>query len=310
MFATIITGASGFIGSHVVREAARQGTDLTLMSHRRPLAPHGAAAARVVRADLTRPETLRGACEGMDVLLHCASQIGGSADANEAVNARGTAALVAEAQRAGVSRIVYLSTASVYGRGVFQGARPEQLTRRPGSPTSRTRAAAEDAVLAAGGIVLRPHLVYGEGDTWVVPGLVRLLRALQGGAEGWRSRMSAIAAPELAQLLLGVGFAPAGSLTASVYHAAHPRPVSAAMLLRAVAACAALPRAPGELTVAQARERLAGEGWARHGIDMLATDHWYDSAPLWADLKRVPGPAFEEDFPRMRGWYRELVQAA
>ncbi|MBT2443400.1 NAD-dependent epimerase/dehydratase family protein [Streptomyces sp. ISL-36] len=310
MFATIITGASGFIGSHVVREAARQGMDLTLMSHRRPLAPRGPAAARVVRADLTRPDSLRGACEGMDVLLHCASQIGGTADANEAVNARGTAALVAEAQRAGVSRIVYLSTASVYGRGVFRCARPEQLTRRPGSPTSRSRAAAEDIVLAAGGIVLRPHLVYGEGDTWVVPALVRLLRALQGGAVGWSSRMSAIAAPELAQLLLGVAFAPADSLTASVYHAAHPRPVTAAALLGAVAACAALPGARRELTLAQARERLAEDDWAVHGLDMLATDHWYDSAPLWTDLNRVPGPGFEEDFPRTRGWYRELVRAA
>ncbi|MFE2286526.1 NAD-dependent epimerase/dehydratase family protein [Streptomyces sp. NPDC059443] len=333
MLTTMITGGGGFIGSHVMREARRQGAALTVMSHRRQLAEPGLIArsaplirsapagrsapplrsappARVFRADLADPSTLRGVCEGVGVLLHCASQIGGTPEANEAVNARGTAALVAEAQRAGVSRIVYVSTASVYGRGSFRGALPEQLTRSPGSPTSRTRAAAEDAVLAAGGIVLRPHLVYGRGDTTMMPGVVRLLRTLPGGVTGWSARMSVISASELASLLVAVGSAPAGSLTSSVYHAAHPRPVTAAELLGAAARCAGLPRVPGELTVAQARAHLEGDAYATHAIDMLATDHWFDGSPLWADLRRVPGPGFQEGFPGMREWYEDLVPAA
>ncbi|MFE3993934.1 NAD-dependent epimerase/dehydratase family protein [Streptomyces goshikiensis] len=337
----MITGAAGFIGGHVAREAERRGgLTLRLMSHRRPptataatataptaTAPTATAAAdpatagpgsgagagvpgrRTVRADLSDPGSLRGVCEGVDVLLHCASQIGGTPEANEAVNARGTAALMAEARRAGVSRVVYLSTASVYGRGAFRAARPEDLVRNPGSPTSGSRAHAEDAVLAAGGVVLRPHLVLGDGDRWVVPGLARILRALPGTVEGWAARTSVITAHDLARLLLGAGLAPAGDLTASVYHAAHPVPVTVRTLLGAVAAVAgpAADPAAEDLTAVRARELLAARGIAAQGLDMLTSDHWFDSDPVWRDLRCTPGPDFEAAFKELAEGYRRAL---
>lgn len=306
----LITGAGGFVGAHVTREAAGLGGRLTLASHRRtPRAP-GLDRARIVRADLADPDSLRGLCDGADVLLHCASQIGGSAEANEAVNARGTAALVADAQRAGVSRIVYLSTASVYGRGIFCRALPEQLPCRPLSPTSRTRAEAEDAVLAAGGIVVRPYLVYGPGDVWVVPGLRRLLRTLPGTPAGWEARLSVIAVAELAALLVGIGLAPRERLSSPVYHAAYPEPVTACELLRAVAAGMSLPPARCSVGLAQARALPTENGAATRALDMLATDHWFDSTPLWADLGRAPGSGWDADAARMNEWYPDLRAAA
>lgn len=325
----MITGAAGFIGGHVAREAERRGgLSLRLMSHRRP--PAGAAGAgpgpdpgaavpghRTVRADLSDPGSLRGVCEGVDVLLHCASQIGGTPEANETVNARGTAALMAEARRAGVSRVVYLSTASVYGRGAFRAARPEDLVRNPGSPTSGSRAHAEDAVLAAGGVVLRPHLVLGDGDRWVVPGLARILRALPGSVEGWAARTSVITAHDLARLLLGAGLAPAGDLTASVYHAAHPVPVTVRTLLSAVAAVAGQAADPAagpaagpaaeDLTAVRARELLAARGIPGQGLDMLTSDHWFDSDPVWRDLRCTPGPDFEAAFKELAESYRRAL---
>ncbi|MET7976805.1 NAD-dependent epimerase/dehydratase family protein [Streptomyces mirabilis] len=313
----LITGAAGFVGGHVTREAARYRADLRLMSHRSPLlgsgpptqeGPAGHDGARVVRADLTDPASLRGVCDGVDVLIHCASRIGGGVEANEAVNARGTAALVEEARRAGVARIVQLSTASVYGRGTFRGARPEELRRNPGSPTSRTRAAAEDTVLAAGGVVLRPHLVYGEGDRWVVPGLTRMLRVLPGTVEGWPARSSVIAVPELAALLVATALAPAADLTASVYHATHPEPLPVDTLLRAVAECTGADRPDRELTVDRARAVLAENGVPPSGLDMFTTDHVFDSTPLWSDLRRAPGAGFDTDFPLAAPWYRKALR--
>ncbi|MCX4610338.1 NAD(P)-dependent oxidoreductase [Streptomyces mirabilis] len=319
----LITGAAGFVGGHVTREAARYRADLRLMSHRSPLLgsgpptqegpppqgrPAGQDGARVVRADLTDPASLRGVCDGVDVLIHCASQIGGGVEANEAVNARGTAALVEEARRAGVARIVQLSTASVYGRGTFRGDRPEELRRNPGSPTSRTRAAAEDTVLAAGGVVLRPHLVYGEGDRWVVPGLTRMLRVLPGTVEGWPARSSAIAVPELAALLVATALAPAADLTASVYHATHPEPLPVDTLLRAVAECTGADWPDRELTVDRARAVLAEHGVPPSGLDMFTTDHVFDSTPLWSDLRRAPGAGFDTDFPLAAPWYRKTLR--
>ncbi|MGW2013553.1 NAD-dependent epimerase/dehydratase family protein [Streptomyces sp. NPDC001927] len=311
MKTVMIAGAAGFAGRHVAAEAARQGAALVLMSHRRTPDRPGAGPVRFVRADLAEPDSLRGACDGVDVLLHCASLIGGTPEDNHTVNARGTAALVAEAQRAGVSRLVHLSTASVYGRGTFRGARPEELERSPGSPTSRSRAAAEDAVLAAGGIVLRPYLVYGRGDDWVVPGLARLLRALPGGTSSWDARLSVISVAELAALMVGVGLAPAARLSAPVYHAALPAPVQASELLRAVAGVAGLAPTLPELSPAQARDLLREDPEASRALAMVTTDHWFDSTPIWTDLGRsAPGTAQDAHFPRMRAWYAEPAECA
>ncbi|MEU9168960.1 NAD-dependent epimerase/dehydratase family protein [Streptomyces sp. NPDC048420] len=305
MSVVMLTGASGFVGRHVAREAERRPVELRVMSHRKPVAARGAA---VVPADLGRPDSLRGVCEGVDVLVHCAAQIGGTEEANEAVNARGTTALVAEAQRAGVSRIVLLSTASVYGRGVFRGDRPDELVRNPGSATSRTRAVAEDAVLSAGGVVLRPHLIYGEGDTWVGPGLADSLRVLAGSVAGWPSRMSVISVRELATLVVDTALAPACALTARVYHAAHPVPVTAERLLRAVAECAAIPWPQKEISLVEAREALTRHGRSTTALDMLTTDHFFDSIPLWNDLRRVPDGDFDAGFSHAVPWYRQITQ--
>ncbi|MFE9555895.1 NAD-dependent epimerase/dehydratase family protein [Streptomyces sp. NPDC006692] len=305
----MITGAGGFIGRRVTRQARSLGLPLRLLAHRSPVAA-GAPHVHSVSADLAEPGSLHGLCEGVDILLHCASRIGGDAQDCEAVNARGTAALMAEAGRAGVSRVVYLSTASVYGRGTFRRARPEDLGRAPVSVTSRTRAAAEDAVLAAGGTVLRPHLVYGAGDRWVAPTLARLLRTLPGTVEGWPALVSAIAVDDLARAVVASGLAPAERLTASVYHANHPLPVPWHALLKAVAATAGVPWPTADLSYPQACAVLAERGRSAHDLDMMVTDHWFDSEPLWADLGCDAGPGFEERFPEHTSWYRELLHAA
>lgn len=304
----VITGAGGFIGRHVVREAERRGLTLRLTAHRSQVGA-GAPGTTVVPADLTDPASLRGLCDGADALLHCASQIGGPDALCEAVNARGTAALVAEARRAGVARIVHLSTAAVYGRGTFRRARPQDLDRAPVSVTSRTRAVGEDAVLAAGGTVVRPHLVYGEGDTRVGPALARLLRGLPGTVEGWRARVSVVAAEDLARALVAAALAPGERLTAPVYHACHPEPVPWHTILSAVGDAASVPWPTRDLALDEAYDWLRAHGGSRHDLDMLVTDHWFDGDPLWADLGCAPG-AFSERFARCESWYRRVLSPA
>ncbi|WP_424217520.1 NAD-dependent epimerase/dehydratase family protein (plasmid) [Streptomyces sp. BI20] len=290
MSTVLITGAAGFVGRHVVREAAATGRALRVLAHRADPGelPPG---TEVVWGDLGDPTALRGLCDGVDTVVHCASQIGGDAATNERVNARGTAALLEHAGRAGVRRLVYLGTASVYGRGEYRAARPEELTRRPGSETSRTRALAEDLVTAAGGTVLRPHIVVGAGDRWVLPTLVRLLRTLPGAPTERSTLHSVITASDLARALVGVALAPPERLGARVYHAAHPIPVPVERLLRAAALWGGVPWPERVTGAAQARAVAAETGpWASGSLEMLLGDHWFDSSPLWSDLGVSPGP--------------------
>ncbi|MEU9377007.1 NAD-dependent epimerase/dehydratase family protein [Streptomyces sp. NPDC048255] len=301
----LITGAGGFIGRHVVREA-RARPDVRLRLIRRSAGPEQPPGDRVetVAADLTDPASLRGVCEGIDVVIHCASGIGGDERTLHAVNDRGTRDLVADALHHGVRRIVYISTASVYGRGPFRRAEAHALPLRPGSPTSLTRAAAERHVLEAGGTVLRPHLVYGTGDRWMIPGLAQLLRYLRAGVDS-PSVHSAVGAGALASAAVAAALSDRD--LAGVHHANHPVPVTASALTGFVLGLLDLPaRAP--LDPAAARARAGDAPQALHHLGMLLVDHWFEGSALWRLLDLDPGPSPTESLPEHLPWYRELLR--
>ncbi|MFD4757774.1 NAD-dependent epimerase/dehydratase family protein [Streptomyces sp. NPDC058439] len=300
----LITGATGFIGSHVVAAARTvPGLRPRLMTHRTAL-PASAVppGAETVYGDLADPATLRGSCEGVDAVIHCASWLGGDEPTARSVNAQGTRALTEEAARCGVTRIVYLSTASVYGRGPFTALRPGQAEPAPASATSLTRAAAEQHILAAGGVVVRPHLVYGAGDRWAVPGLVGLLRQLSAVPAGCGARHSMIDVQALGRALLGAALSP--KEPAGVYHVNHPEPVSSSQLLSTVVDELRLPWGANGIDVEAARERLAGVPYALHHLGMLAVDHWFTDERVDQDFDWEPGDGFTTAFARHAPWYR------
>ncbi|MGW9448895.1 NAD-dependent epimerase/dehydratase family protein [Streptomyces sp. NPDC055632] len=323
----LITGASGFIGGRVAAAATAAEAGPVRLLVRGPLAPakhtgptdtgpadtgpEGAPAAETVPGDLRDPDSLRRACEGADVLIHCASAIGGDEETARAVNDEGTRALVDAAVRAGVTRIVALSTASVHGRGPFRAAAPGTLPIAPVSATSRTRAAGERHVMEAGGTVLRPHLVYGTGDRQLVPGIVGLLGALPGPLDGGTSLHSLIEVGALARVLLAAALSP--DTQAGPYHVDHPDPVPAGELLAVgeeLLAHRAGPRRGPALDVAAARALLAAHPFAVHHLDMLAVDHWFSDDRPWKELGCDPGPGFAEGIAGHLEWYRSTLGPA
>ncbi|MEV5878572.1 NAD-dependent epimerase/dehydratase family protein [Streptomyces sp. NPDC052101] len=302
----LITGANGFIGGHVLTAAlARPDLGIRVTRHHGPVSVPGQGQVQVTHADLADASSVPGLCRGIDAVVHCASRIGGDGASLRAVNDEGTKALVADAQRHGVRRFVYVSTAAVYGRGPFRQADSRTLPVRPHSPTSHTRAAAEQHVLAAGGTVLRPHLVYGTGDRWVIPGLAFLTRQL--GAEVECSSLhSAVEVTALAEAALAAALS--DRETAGAHDVNHPSPVRADVLAAAVRHCLE-PAVTGMVDTDVARERLADNPQALHHLDMLTADHWFLSSAIWRLLDRDPGPAPEEDLARHLPWYRQHLRS-
>ncbi|MGW0752562.1 NAD-dependent epimerase/dehydratase family protein [Streptomyces sp. NPDC002587] len=298
----LVTGAAGFVGSPVVERLVEDGVRVRALVHRAQVPP----GVEGVCGDLVRAESLRGLCEGVGTVLHLAARIGGTAEESRAVNVEGTRALLAEAERAGVRRIVQLGTAAVYRDGAHRGAVEGELTEEPESVTSVTRLAGERLVLAAGGTVLRPHLVYGRGDRWVVPSLVRLLARLPHWVDGGRARMSMVSVDALAGAVAEL--AVRGPDAGGVLHASHPEPVTARELVGTVARELGLPLPTGEVDLAGALELLGGPGdpdpVLRRRVSLLAVDHWYDSGRLWGQLAASPGPRFSEAFGQYAEWYR------
>ncbi|WP_037846611.1 NAD-dependent epimerase/dehydratase family protein [Streptomyces sp. NRRL S-474] len=300
----LVTGGSGFVGSRVAAIAAER-PDVRVRHLSRRARPE-AGPGELVHGDLLHPSSLRGVCAGTDVLVHCATRIGGDTGTAEAVNDLGTRALVDEAVRAGVRRIVYVSTAAVYGRGPFRGVLPGEVPIAPASATSRSRATAERHVLDAGGLVLRPHLVYGEGDRWVVPGLAHLLRELSATLTGCEALQSMIDVDTLARAVVAAALSPAHD--SGVHHVNHPDPVPAADLIEAVCTQVEAPGGGATVDVATALDRAAGNPLALHHLGILTVDHWFVDHAFWKDLDCSPGEGFAAAFTRAAPWYRSFLR--
>jgi UDP-glucose 4-epimerase len=150
----LITGGLGYIGGRLSLALAEVGGfELRLATRRAPEAwPRWARAMEVVRADPADPSALDRLCRHADAVIHLAgaNEHASAADPAQALldTALGTLALLQAAERQGVQRFVYMSTAHVYGAPLV--GRIDELTLpRPVHPYAITHRTAEDFVLAA-----------------------------------------------------------------------------------------------------------------------------------------------------------------
>ncbi|WP_016910018.1 NAD-dependent epimerase/dehydratase family protein [Streptomyces xiaopingdaonensis] len=298
----LVAGGTGFVGRAVVRELvavrARSRTAprvrvLARRPPRREAVPGD--GVEYVSGDLTAPETLAAACSGATALVHAASYVGRDRARCDAVNHRGTRTLIDAADRAGIRRVLYVSTAAVYGAGPHRGAAEGELAPSPQSAASASRLAAEEAVRAAGGVVLRPHLILGKGDKWVLPTLIRLLERVPSWGGTALSYSSTIAVEELARLVRALVQQPVTG-QGEVYHAAHPRPVQMRSLVLALSRLLGSGRPRGGPPREVHRESVgrALPELTAHQYALLTQDHWYDSSRVWRLCGLEPGPDVTE----------------
>lgn len=270
----LVTGAGGFIGSHLMaRAATTDGVEFTWVVGRRGVSPPEDGRHRVLRADLRDERTVRGLADGADALIHLAHRVSGTPQELEEVNFAGTRTLLREAKRAGIEHIVGLSTLAVYGSGPFRGESITSLPLEPTSPTSQSRWRGDEIVLAAGGMVVRPHFVLGPGDVWVVPRAIEIVQRV-GWVDGGRARHTVTSAENLAEDLLEC------ALHGNLGPRTGSRRVRLPVAMQTVTVRQMLtPHLRGrrfqEIGLQEALVHPAGHGdhrW-KHDVQLLATDH-------------------------------------
>ena len=151
-----VSGATGFVGSHVARELREQGAEV-----------------RDERVDLLDSDALERVIEGCDAVVHVAALY--SYDAPELeferVNVEGTRTILAAALAKGVRRFLHTSTAGTCGPvpGAIATEEDEPPEWELTVPYKRTKLESERLALAAGAVVVNPTTPVGEGDAKPTP---------------------------------------------------------------------------------------------------------------------------------------------
>jgi nucleoside-diphosphate-sugar epimerase len=172
----LLTGASGFLGSHVADRLGQSGHQLRLLLRQRsPLVYLAGVEYERVEGDLRDPASLAEAVSGVDVVVHMAAATSALSEAEfHAVNASGTASLAVAAVAADVRRFVYVSSLAAQGPSLDgQLVEANEALPAPVSAYGRSKLAGEQAALVLGRemgvVVLRAPAVYGPRDRGLLP---------------------------------------------------------------------------------------------------------------------------------------------
>ncbi len=315
MFA-LVTGATGFVGSHLVEELLARGWRVrcTVRSTSRLRWLEG-RKVETATADLSDPATLPAACEGVDAVFHVAGLLRGDSWAEYRAGNWGTTRNLLDAAPTS-ARFVFVS--SLAACGPSRDGRPvdEDSPCEPVSKYGRSKLEAEREVWKRRGerpvTVIRPPVVYGPRDE----GLLELYQALAKGIQpviGGPKHVSIVHAADLARAIAdSAGAAGQGRL----YFASNAEPQSFTglmdLILRALGTRAIKIRIPDRVVhllgaVAEDATRLLGRGglFTRDkAIEM--TQKWWTCSPERA--KRELG--WESRIPLADGlrdtlaWYR------
>lgn len=319
----LVTGGGGFVGGAVARALRARGDDVVSIA-RGDYPQLRELGVETVRGDLGELPDVLSAADGCDAVLHVAAKAGiwGPAADFERSNVLGTSNVLQACRQLGVTRLVHTSTPSVVHAGGSITGGDESLPYATTFSTDypRTKAEAERMVLAADGsalatVALRPHLVWGPGDTQLVPRILQRarsgrLRLVNGGTAVIDTAYvdDAVAAHLLALDRLAPGAVCAGK--PYFISSGDPRPVGE--VVNAILAAGGLPpvTASVPLPVAEAAGAAAEALWrllrrqddppmTRFLARQLATDHWFDISAARRDLGYEPQVGVDEGMRRL-----------
>ncbi|HEX5694348.1 MAG TPA: 2-alkyl-3-oxoalkanoate reductase [Arenimonas sp.] len=326
----IVTGGAGFLGQALCRALQAEGHDVTSFqrSHSPALAAMG---VRQLRGDLADAAAVHAALAGQAAVFHNAAKAGawGSHESYFAANVTGTRNVLAAMREHGIGRLVYTSTPSVThsGRSPVEGGDEAGTPYGQGfkAPYPATKLIAEKEVLAANDpglatVALRPRLIWGPGDTQLLPRLAERARAGRlRFIDGGHNRMDTTFIDNAAQAHIDAfkALAPGAACAGKAYFISNGEPREVRRIVNDLLATAGVPPVDKSIPYGVAYAagavlegvwrtlRLAGEPpMTRFLAEQLSTPHWYDISAAARDLGYVPAVSMDEGLERLARWWR------
>lgn len=321
----LVTGASGMLGRAVAQLLHHRGY-LVRTLQRRPVD----APWESMQGSVADPDVAAAAVAGMDAVVHLAAKVSFTGDWNDFVttNIVGTRQLIAAARHEGLRDFVFVSSPSVahFGSsivGAGAGAADPALAR---GHYARSKAAAEEIALAEDSpefrvAAIRPHIVWGPGDTQLVERVVERARAgrlplLDGGRALIDTTYVDNAAEAIVRGLERMDHAHGQALVVT-----NGEPRAVGELIGGICAAAGV-RAPGYSVpgwlargagsvIEKAWTAAGARGWVkdeppmtRFLAEQLSTAHWFDQRHTQAVLDWAPSVSLDEGLARLAEHYR------
>lgn len=248
----LVTGAAGFLGSHLVEMLAERGDEVRALvqSGQNATFLQTLPGVEIVQGDLTDQQSLRRAVHGMQRVYHLAARTGpwGPEAAYQAANVQGVANLIAAALEAGVQRIVHTSSITVYGhhpRGIVTEDHPYHAED---NPYSRSKIAGERLIFrlvkenGAPAVIVRPAWIYGPRDMASFGRFIELVQSGKGFILGnGENHVPLVYVRDVAQGLLKAGDA-GGEAVGQAYTIAGEQRVTQSGYLNTIADALQVPR--------------------------------------------------------------------
>ena len=320
----LVTGANGFVGSHMVDELLRRGLGVrAAVRPGRRVEPRPAGGLEVVEVDYEDFDALSRIVDGCQGVVHVAGATTAVDDeAYEAANVRPTRSLAVAAVRAAPppERFVLVSSLAAAGPSRRERPRDEDQPPRPITGYGRSKLRGERILRDVAGdrlpwSIVRPAAVYGPRDR----AFLRLARAI---ARGWVPRLAArpqalslVHALDLGRAIADVMATPAAE--GRTYFVADPETTDADAVVDAMAAAMVrhplrIPVAPGLVPVLARIATQASRLLRRP--DLVPTDRLADlRAEAWTcspariarEVQFRPSVSLAEGLRETIGWYRE-----
>ncbi len=319
----LVTGGSSLLARRTADALLARGDDVVMLQR-----GESAVDAAQVRGDVRYADLVRRAVDGCDAVIHAAAKVGivGSWDDFRSINVDGTANVIAAARELGLSRMVYVSTPSVAhaGHSLVGALADPPVTGRSDAHYAESKAMAERLALGAASdafpvVAIRPHLVWGPGDTQLVGRIVERAKAgrlalVGGGAALIDTTYIDNAASALVAALDAA--VPGAACVGKAYVIANGEPRPIRELIEGILRAAGVDARPKvvPLRLALGAGSIVEKLWARAKPDeeppltrflaeQLGTAHWFDPRPARADLGWRPKVTIDQGLAELAHWF-------
>jgi nucleoside-diphosphate-sugar epimerase len=333
----LVTGASSLIGSGVARALAARGDQVVCFQRRRVETLDGVNGVEQRCGDIRDAAALTAGATGCDAVVHLAAKVGVAGERKEfdAINVGGTVNALAAAAQHHIAKFVHVSSPSVAhgGEPIVGGGAEPPVTGRARAWYAESKSVAEMRAIGAtsddlGVVAIRPHLVWGPGDTQLVGRIVDRARhgrlALVGGG---RALVDTTYIDNAVGALVAAldRIEPNGVCAGRAYVIANGEPRPIRDLVAGICDAAGVPFGPRNLALMPAKRlgSMVERVWShlpdriRQGDDeppltrfvaeQLGTAHWFDPRPAAQDLGWSPTVSIDEGLRRLADHFGSIA---